>query len=607
MSNLKCNEPTSYINKTLSCGFDIEFTNICYAVQIRPSLLNAETKVILNDVSGEFRKKQLVAILGCSGSGKSTLLNILSGYKTNGYNGSISINGNSKINLKLFRRQISYILQDDILQPLLTVQESMEFAMKFLHSGIKIGHQKKILIEEILKILMLYEKRLTMEKYLSGGERKRLSIALELIRDPKVMFLDEPTTGLDVVSTNQVVSTMKKLAFSGKTIVCTIHQLSASNLILFDSLYILTPSGQCMYNGSPSHLIKYLNNFGLYCPLYHNPADYVIDVSRGLFGNKVDMLVDSLKKIKKSLMYDEENCCLKNAEVLRTAIELSDPIIHTSYTTQCSIIFSRLFLIAKRDKFLTNARFMVHIFLACTFGFAYYDIGHNLSYSLDNVAMMYFCLLQCVYTSAYTLAMKLPMELFVVRREHFNRWYSLGPYYLCVIILDLPLQVFSISIYSILIYILTGQPFEYFRLLMFLLMIITTTLFSQSLGMFISVIFDNFVVIIVTINLVLLPWVMFSGVFLRIRDTSKLYRWIYDYSFLKRSIQGILHSIYGFNRPSSDCVVEYCYYRSPKELLKDIDMPENNYWSNILFIATLYLIMKILTYVVLKYRIRINK
>ncbi|XP_050422365.1 ATP-binding cassette sub-family G member 4-like isoform X2 [Adelges cooleyi] len=500
-------------------------------------------------------------------------------------------------------------MQDDMLQPLLTVQESMEFVVRLVHSCAEIDDRKRILIKEILNNLTLYETRHTMEKNLSGGERKRLSIALELISNPKAMFLDEPTTGLDVVSTNQVVSAMRCLADSDKTIVCTIHQLSASNLALFDSLYVLTTTGQCMYNGTPSRLIDHLKSFGLHCPLYHNPADYVIDVSRGSFGNDVDVLVENARNGGNEILPDDKGKqeSIIRLEKMQKYTEFPVETHPVNYTAQFSVLIQRLLLIATRDKFLVNARFLVHMFLACAFGLSYYGIGQKLSHSLDNIAMLYFTLIQVVYTSVYTLAMKLPMDLFIVRREYFSRWYSLGPYYVCITLLDLPVQVLSITIYTVLIYALTGQPQEYFRFWMFLLMFNVTTLFSQSFGMFISVLFDNFIIIIVVINILLLPWVMFSGVFLRIRDTSEVYRWLYDYSFLKRSMQGIFHSVYGFDRPFSPCTEEYCHYRSPLAVLKDVDMAEDSYWANITYIVVLYLIMKISTYAILKYRLLKNK
>ncbi|KAK6636014.1 hypothetical protein RUM43_009666 [Polyplax serrata] len=182
-----------------------------------------------------------------------------------------------------FNKEICYIMQDDQLHPIFTVMETMTMA-----ADLKLGRNvsdkvKLILIDDILQTLGLSSTKQTKCERLSGGQRKRLSIALELIDNPPVMFLDEPTTGLDSSSSLQCIKALKALAKGGRTIVCTIHQPSASIYEMFDHVYFLA-EGYCMYQGSSLNTVPYLLSVGLSCPQYHNPADFkVISCEYGNF------------------------------------------------------------------------------------------------------------------------------------------------------------------------------------------------------------------------------------------------------------------------------------------------------------------------------------
>lgn len=207
---------------------DLKYTDLEVVVKSKK-----ETKTIIHKQSGVMNSGTFTAILGPSGSGKTTLLNFLSGrlVSTNlRIEGGYELNGIAISSVEPYANQIAYIMQDDILLETMTPRESLMFAASMRLQLSKVRRERRVntLIEQLgLSDCCDTKIGSTMKKGISGGERKRTSIGIELITDPSIIFLDEPTTGLDSTTALQVVQLLRNLANEGRTVVSTIHQPSS--------------------------------------------------------------------------------------------------------------------------------------------------------------------------------------------------------------------------------------------------------------------------------------------------------------------------------------------------------------------------------------------
>lgn len=621
-----------FANGNISKVVNVGFRNISYTV--KKGLFKRKTQVILDQINGDFLGGELSVIMGPSGAGKSILLNILAGYTTKGVEGEKFVN-NQRRNEVIFQRKSCYIMQDDDLQPLLTVSEAMNIAASLKMSSKYTQKEKKSRIREILDSMGLWNHRKTRTDGLSGGEKKRLSIALELLKNPDVMFFDEPTSGLDSVASKQCVLLLKQMAISGKTIICSIHQPSAPIFEIFDHLYLIANS-KCLYEGSVKGVLPYLEQCDLKCPTYHNPADYLLEVASGEYGDYATILADKSenglnsewRKTKRDSVQMEslEHIgrmmeCGKMTPVHAPPIFFSKtPIcdksfdyayVHgyrgsypASFLTQLSVLIKRTFLIITRDKTLTISRFATHIVIALFIGILYFGIGVDASNMRNNSNYMFFSEMFLMMTAFNSVLTTFPSELPIITKEHFNKWYSLKSYYLAISIADIPVQMAATTCYGLLTYFMTQQPIEGYRIGLFLLMCMLIAVVSQSFGLLIGatmslnsgVIFGPFC---------FLPFTIFSGFFVQLNASHPAFRWIFHISFLKYGFEGLLLSVLGYDREKLPCKVEdYCHYTSPKRFLSDMDMEYSTYSLAVIFLVCLCVALRIVAFIALNFKVR---
>ncbi|MER7148649.1 MULTISPECIES: ABC transporter ATP-binding protein/permease [Streptomyces] len=212
-------------------------------------------KDILKDVSFGVPEKSLIAVIGPSGSGKSTLLKALTGYRPANKGDVLYDNRNLYKQFAELRQRIGLVPQDDILHKELTVKKALKYAAKLRFPADTTESERQQRIDEVLRELKLdihKEKKVTS---LSGGQRKRVSVALELLTKPSLIFLDEPTSGLDPGMDRDVMQLLRGLADDGRTVLVVTH--SVAELAICDKLLVMAPGGSVAYFGPPEEALNF--------------------------------------------------------------------------------------------------------------------------------------------------------------------------------------------------------------------------------------------------------------------------------------------------------------------------------------------------------------
>lgn len=266
----------------------IQFQDVTYKIKPKKSK-NPSEQTILKGITGMVRPGEVLAMMGPSGSGKTTLLTALGGRLGGGrLGGTITYihNNNKVLSKKLMKRNIGFVTQDDILLPHLTVTETLVFTALLRLPNALTKQQKAAEAEAVISQLGLSKCKNSIVgsqtlRGVSGGERKRVSIAQEMLINPSVLFLDEPTSGLDSTTAQRIVSTLWELATKGgTTVVMTIHQPSTRLFHMFHKILLLS-EGNTIYFGNGSGAMDYFATLGYSPSLAMNPSEFLLDLANG--------------------------------------------------------------------------------------------------------------------------------------------------------------------------------------------------------------------------------------------------------------------------------------------------------------------------------------
>ncbi|OQR84687.1 ATP-binding Cassette (ABC) Superfamily [Achlya hypogyna] len=413
---------------------------------------------LLKGVSGFALPGTITALMGSSGAGKTTLMDVISGRKTGGtIKGSILLNGYPATDLAI-RRATGYCEQTDVHSEATTFREALQFSALLRQSSAVPTPAKLAYVEHCLELLDLGSLADTLVRGSSVEQMKRLTIGVELAAAPSILFLDEPTSGLDARSAKIVMSSVRQIASTGRTVVCTIHQPSADVFEMFDALLLLQRGGHTVYFGNlgpdASRLVGYLSAIPGTPALETgtNPATWMLDVITGAG-------IDYPSAFKMS----PEREALEEALVVHATVHPSRPEVAfgakraASTWTQSHLITQRFFRMYWRTPAFTNTRFFIAIVLAVLFGIVYVGADYTTFTGANaGVGMVYVTTTYVGYIAFNSVIGISTLDRPAFYRERAAQTYSAFAYFVGTTLVEVPYAVATTFLFTIIFYPFVG-------------------------------------------------------------------------------------------------------------------------------------------------------
>ncbi|XP_077380140.1 broad substrate specificity ATP-binding cassette transporter ABCG2b isoform X1 [Festucalex cinctus] len=597
-------------------GPTLTFSNLHYCVQeSRWCRKKGPEKYILKDVSGIMRPG-MNAIMGATGSGKTSLLDVIAGRKDPAglRQGSVLVDG--KVVTSDLRLSSAYVVQDDILMGTLTVRENLRFSANLRldpqrHSSVdKSGRVDAILDELGLNDCADTKIGTEFLRGVSGGERKRCSIGMEIITSPALLFLDEPTTGLDSNTANCIIALLHKLSRRGKTVVFSIHQPRFSIFRRFDQLTLMH-KGEVVYAGAAPRALRYFTRLGYQIESFDNPADFFMDITNGEAKSTLEEISTSELKNILAVKYFQSQLC---QDMLRELDRINCGAAYevkgqegaegyaTSFLYQMRVVCGRTVLNTLRNPQTSYAQLALNIFFAVLVGLIYFQMPLTLPEALQNRSgAFFFLIINMVFGNLSAV------ELFINERaifihENSSGYYRTSVYFLSKIFADLiPNRIVPILIFSAIAYYMMGLKSALSAFLSFALTMSLVSLAGVSLAFLVSASVSSFAMANILIALPFVFMMVFGGYLVNLNAMLSWLSWLKWVSIFR----------YGLNAAFINEMAGQLFYTNsttiPGELFlrsQDIDYSTWGFWQNQVALLGIIAVCMVLAYVQLR---RINR
>ena len=408
---------------------------------------------ILNKITGKASMVDngIYAIMGPSGAGKTTLLDVIAGRKEYGKaSGTLLVDGVTYPTMLSRRRAFGYVLQDDSCLPsFLTVKEAIEFSANLRLPPHLSQAERNAKVEKVISQLGLSKVR---DSYIgavgmsgiSGGERRRVSIGMELVVEPKVLLLDEPTSGLDATAALKVVNVLTNLVTRGECLViATIHQPRPDIYSSFGRVLLLS-DGIVTYEGPPLEVVDYLNSIGHSCPPNVNIADFALDVISSL--SHVDRIFHQAESLQPAAVADSLNMASRH--------DMRNQSCYRSLYYLTCLERKRIF----RSPMLIFVHLLLSIIMGGVIGIVYYNMRNDLKGTLNRLFSLFTTMTFCALMGTSAVSLFQGNDKIRFLRERASGYYSTFTFLITRVIFDdffmrfIPSVIFSIIAYNLINY-----------------------------------------------------------------------------------------------------------------------------------------------------------
>lgn len=541
----------------------VAFNNMRYSVDMPAEMkaqgVDQDRLLLLKGVSGSFKPGVLTALMGVSGAGKTTLMDVLAGRKTGGYiEGDISISGYPK-KQETFARISGYCEQNDIHSPNVTVYESLVYsAWLRLPSDVE-SETRKMFIEQVMELVELNSLRdaligLPGVSGLSTEQRKRLTIAVELVANPSIIFMDEPTSGLDARAAAIVMRTVRNTVDTGRTVVCTIHQPSIDIFEAFDELFLMKRGGEEIYVGPLGHqshdLIEYFEGIEQVSKIKpgYNPATWMLEVTSQA---QEDILGVSFAEVyKNSDLYQRNQSAIR--ELSKAPAGSKDLYFPTQYSqssiTQCMACLWKQNLSYWRNPQYTVVRFFFSLVVALMFGTIFWRLGGRKSRQQDlfnAMGSMYAAVLFMGISYSSSVQPVVAVERTVFYRERAAGMYSALPYAFGQVVVELPYVLVQSLVYGVIVYAMIGFQWDVKKFCWYIYFMYFTLLYFTYYGMLAVGLTPSYNIASIVSSFFYGVWNLFSG-FVIARPTMPVWwRWYSWACPVSWTLYGLVASQFG--------------------------------------------------------------